>query len=90
MLEHNKNLVFLKKPKMIFGKVMLQWVTVSIIVITKSKMTLKLNFRSINFRFQREHQIKTFKFEESNGKWQIVSSVFSKSSNLLRNEGLEK
>lgn len=36
---------------------MLQWVTVNITVITKSKITLKLNFRSINFRLLREHKI---------------------------------
>lgn len=47
----------LELRKKIVEKVMVQWVPVNIIVITRPKLTLKLNLRPINFRLLREHKL---------------------------------
>lgn len=58
ILELNKNnSASLKNIKIIFEKVMAQWVPVNIVVITRQNLTLKSNYRSINFRLLREHQL---------------------------------
>lgn len=58
ILELNKNnSASLKNIKIVFEKVMAQWVPVNIVVITRQKLTLKSNYRSINFRLLREHKL---------------------------------
>lgn len=58
ILELNKNnSASLKNIKIIFEKVLAQWVPVNIAIITRQRLTLKSNYRSINFRLLGEHQL---------------------------------